>query len=104
MVSVIALVAALAIPGLVNLMVTGTAMSVSGLLAPVLFGMFWKRVTRAAGIASMWGGLIAAVVWQVLGHPFGLHPIFIGLPLSIAILLIVTLFTTNNHSEVKLSS
>lgn len=34
-VSVIALVFSLAIPGLVNLMVTGTAMSVSGLLAPV---------------------------------------------------------------------
>lgn len=39
-VSVIALVFSLAIPGLVNLMVTGTAMSVSGLLAPVLFGLF----------------------------------------------------------------
>ncbi|MFB9974614.1 sodium:solute symporter family protein [Allobacillus sp. SKP2-8] len=100
-VSVIALVAALAIPGLVNLMVTGTAMSVSGLLAPVMFGLFWKRVTKVAGIASMWGGLIAAVIWQVLGHPFGLHPVFIGLPLSIAILLIVTLFTKNNtHQEV----
>lgn len=42
-VSVIALVFSLAIPGLVNLMVTGTAMSVSGLLAPVLFGLFWKE-------------------------------------------------------------
>ncbi|QKY68745.1 sodium:solute symporter [Lentibacillus sp. CBA3610] len=98
-VSVVALVAALTIPELVNLMVTGTAMSVSGLLAPVMFGLFWKSVTNAAGVASMWGGLVTAVIWQVLGHPFGLHPIFIGLPLSIAILLIVTFFTKQNDQN-----
>ncbi|MBP1969960.1 SSS family transporter [Virgibacillus natechei] len=97
-VSIVALVLALSVPGLVNLMVTGTAMSVSGLLAPVMFGLFWKRVTKAAGVASMWGGLVTAVIWQVLGHPFGLHPIFIGLPLSIAILLIVT-FLTRHHNQ-----
>ena len=99
-VSVIALVFSLAIPGLVNLMVTGTAMSVSGLLAPVLFGLFWKRVTKLAGLASMWGGLLTAVIWQVLGHPFGLHPIFIGLPISIGILLVVTFFTKNKQQVV----
>ena len=101
-VSVIALVFSLAIPGLVNLMVTGTAMSVSGLLAPVLFGLFWKRVTKLAGLASMWGGLLTAVIWQVLGHPFGLHPIFIGLPISIGILLVVTFFTKNKQQVVFL--
>src|SRR5699024_7936907 len=92
-VSVVALISALVIPELVNLMVTGTAMTVSGLLAPVIIGLFWKKVSDAAGIASMWGGLGLAVIWQVLGHPFGLHPIFIGLPLSIIILLVMTLFT-----------
>ena len=92
-VSAIALVLALAIPGLVNLMVTGTAMSVSALLAPVVFGMFWKRVTQIAGIASMWGGLLVAVIWQILGHPFGVHPILVGLPVSIVTLLVVTMFT-----------
>lgn len=92
-VSAIALVLALAIPGLVNLMVTGTAMSVSALLAPVVFGMFWKRVTQAAGIASMWSGLIVAVIWQILGHPLGVHPILVGLPVSIVTLLTVTFLT-----------
>ena len=92
-VSAIALVLALAIPGLVNLMVTGTAMSVSALLAPVVFGMFWKRVTQIAGIASMWGGLLVAVIWQILGHPFDVHPILVGLPVSIVTLLVVTMFT-----------
>ena len=99
-ISVIALVLALTIPGLVNLMVTGTAMTVSGLFAPVIFGMFWKKVTQAAGLASMWSGLIIAVLWQIAGHPFGLHPIFIGLPVSVIILLAVT-FITNGKETVK---
>src|SRR5699024_6386008 len=45
-VSVIALVLSLMIPGLVDLMVTGTAMSVSGLLAPVVFGLFWQKPSK----------------------------------------------------------
>lgn len=102
-VSVIALVLSLTIPGLVNLMVTGTAMAVSSLLAPVIFGLYWKKVPNKAGVTSMWGGLITAVVWQVLGHPFGLHPVFIGLPISIIILLTVTFLTKqdNEYGELK---
>ena len=99
-ISVIGLVLALTIQGLVNLMVTGTAMAVSGLLAPIIFGLFWKKVTNTAGIASMWGGLVTAVLWQILGHPFGLHPIFIGLPVSIIIILAVT-FATHKTEAVR---
>lgn len=100
-VSVIALILALAIPGLVNLMVTGTAMAVSGLLAPVIIGMFWKRPTKMAGLSAMWMGLGSAVVWQVSGHPFGIHPIMIGLPVSTITLLIVT-FLDRNREETSI--
>ena len=103
-VSIISLVLSLTIPGLVNLMVTGTAMAVSSLLAPVLFGLYWKRVTKAAGVASMWGGLITAVIWQISGHPFGLHPVFIGLPISIIILLTVTFLTKQNNENEELNT
>ncbi|MEC5423282.1 sodium:solute symporter family protein [Virgibacillus sp. C22-A2] len=102
-VSVFALVLALYIPELVNLWVTGTAMLVSGLLAPVMFGLFWKGATRTAGVLSMWLGLIIAVIWQVTGHPFGLHPVFIGLPLSILTLLITSFITKQNDEENYLS-
>src|SRR5699024_4182838 len=82
-VSVIALLLALYIPQLVSLWVVGTAMLVSGLLAPLFFVLYWKKTTKKAGLYSMWAGLSTAVVWQILGHPFGLHPVFIGLPISI---------------------
>ncbi|MGI8316976.1 sodium:solute symporter family protein [Halobacillus mangrovi] len=92
-VSIISALLALYIPQLVTLWITGSAMLVSGLLAPVLFGLFWNRVTKTAGIASMWTGLAISVFWQIAGHPFGLHPVFIGLPVSIITLLVVTLLT-----------
>lgn len=99
-ISAAGLLLALTVPGLVNLMVTGTAMAVSGLLAPIMFGLFWKKATKAAGVASMWSGLITAVIWQIAGHPFGLHPIFIGLPVSIIILLTVT-FAAHKNGAVR---
>lgn len=98
-VSVISLTLALTIPGLVNLMVTGTAMAVSGLLAPVIFGLFWNRPTRLAGVLAMWIGLGSAIVWQILGHPFNIHPILIGLPLSTMALIISTFLTKEDVQE-----
>ncbi|MDO5493975.1 MAG: sodium:solute symporter family protein, partial [Nesterenkonia sp.] len=91
--SVIAVLLALYMPQLVVLWVTGTAMLVSGLLAPVLLGLFWRRVTRIAGLASMWSGLLLAVVWQVMGEPLGWHPVFVGLPASIVVLVVGSLMT-----------
>lgn len=91
--SVIAFLLAQYIPQLVVLWVTGTAMLVSGLLAPVLLGMYWPRVTRPAGIAAMWSGLVAAVIWQLAGEPLGWHPVFVGLPLSLIVLVVGSLLS-----------
>ena len=85
--SVIAHVMALYIPELIVLWIVGTAMLVSGLLAPVIIGLFWKDVSRTAGVWAMWAGLVAAVGWQLLGQPLGWHPVFVGLPLSIVVLV-----------------
>lgn len=90
-VSIIALLLALYIPQLVNLWVTGTAMLVSGLLAPIVFGLFWEKTTEIAGVIAMWTGLIIAVLWQLFGHPFGIHPVFIGLPSSIFLIISISL-------------
>lgn len=104
-VSVISLVLALKIPGLVNLMVTGTAMSVSALLAPIVLGMFWKRPNQTAGVWGMWAGLSLSVLWQILGHPFGVHPIMVGLPFSFVVLMLITVLSKQEiEAKVKVTS
>lgn len=88
-VSVVALLLALYIPYLIKLWTTGTAMLTAGLLIPVLAGFFWKRASNAGGLASCWGGLSIAVIWQLLNSPLGIHPVFIGLAVSLALMVVV---------------
>ncbi len=97
--SLIALFMALAIPKLVMLWVTGSAMLVSGLLVPVIAGFYWKRTSDKGALVACWSGLIIAVCWQVLGNPFGWHPVFVGLPVSTALLIIVSLMTEQSTSN-----
>jgi solute:Na+ symporter, SSS family len=96
--SVLSLFLALAIPRLVELWVTGSAILVAGLLAPILLGLFWEKPSDIAGVTSMWSGLILAIIWQFAGHPFEIHPVFIGFPVSVIVLLVIT-FTTNDSAN-----
>lgn len=100
-VSVFALLMALYIPQLVQLWVTGTAMLVSAILAPVILGLFWQGATKKAGAIGMWVGLIVAVVWQFAGHPFGIHPVFLGLPISLGLVVIISLLA-KDHERIDL--
>lgn len=99
-VSVFSLILALSIPQLVNLWVAGAAMLVAGLLAPVIAGLFWKKATRLGGTVAMWTGLVVAVFWQLLGHPFGWHPVFVGFPISAVLVILVSLMTSDNSSNI----
>lgn len=91
--SFLALVLAFYIPRLIELWVAGTAMLTSGLLVPVLAALFWKKATNAGGVAAIWGGLLTALLWQLLGHPLGLHPVHTGIPVSLLLLVAVSLRT-----------
>jgi len=80
---------AMAVPRLVDLWVTGSAILASGITVPVLAGIYWSRPDDRAGVASMWTGLVVAIVWQVAGHPLGLHPVFVGLPACIFVFVVL---------------
>ncbi len=98
--SIASMLLAIYIPRLIELWVTGTAMLTSGLLIPVLAALFWKKATGAGGIAAIWGGLITAVLWQIAGHPFDLHPVYIGLPVSLILIVAVSVKTAPTAPEI----
>lgn len=81
--SVIALGLALYAPRLVTIWILGSAMLVCGVLVPALAALLFDDLNPRAGVAVMWAGLFSAVLWQVLGQPFGVHPVFVGLPVSL---------------------
>nr|WP_277925211.1 sodium:solute symporter family protein [Sediminivirga luteola] len=82
---VVALALALAVPRLVELWVTGTAMLVSGLLFPAVVALYAKKVSGRGAITAMWVGLGISVGWTLvsLGFDNPVHPVFLGFPASI---------------------
>lgn len=94
-----ALILALAIPRLIELWITGSAILAAGLLVPIIGGMFWQRPSNIAGVSAMWVGIIVSVTWQILGHPFDVHPIFVGMPLCTIVFLISTFITSSNNMD-----
>jgi SSS family solute:Na+ symporter len=75
----ISILIALRPPGLV-LVLTAFAWAViaSTNLWPLLFGIYWKRTSRAGTFASMIIGAGVALVWSALRNPFGLHGFIAG--------------------------
>jgi SSS family solute:Na+ symporter/sodium/proline symporter len=59
---------------------------------------FWRRATAAGGVASILGGMLITVVWEILnkvqgGFPLGLPSIYPALVGSIILLVGVSLIT-----------
>ncbi|WP_132995514.1 sodium:solute symporter family protein [Sporanaerobacter acetigenes] len=67
---------------------------------PIVFGLYWRRATKEGGLVSMVGGLIAYIVWFLLGSPFGLHAVIIGTIVSVVLMIVVSLNTPEPPKEV----
>lgn len=65
----------------------------SGLMAPLLYGIYWKGATTAGAAVSMIGGSSLAIIWQLLNKPFGIHPLFPGVIFAFVALPLVSWFT-----------
>ncbi|WHX26208.1 sodium:solute symporter family protein [Virgibacillus halodenitrificans] len=91
---------ALTIPRLIELWITGSAILAAGILIPIVMGMFWERPSNLAGVTSMWVGILVAVFWQIAGHPFDIHPVFIGMPMCFIVFMIMTFTTFEDKSSI----
>lgn len=83
-------------------------------LAPFAATLYWKRATTAGIIASMVGGVASTLLWYVFVYqktataitgikvaaPLGLlDPLFIGIPVSFALIIVVSLLTKKPPEE-----
>ena len=70
-------------------------------ITPALLGaLCWKKVTRSGGISSMFVGTMMTIVWEVLGHPFGIATILVAVPCSFLTLIVVSLLTQKENAAV----
>ncbi|MEK3936362.1 sodium:solute symporter family protein [Sporosarcina sp. FSL W7-1349] len=75
------------------------SLSAVTLVMPVLAAMFWKRATKTGVIWSTITSLPVALVWSLIGNPFGLHEIVPGIIVSFLVLVTVSLMTKHSEDE-----
>lgn len=97
---VISLLIAIKPPGLI-LVLTAFAWSIiaSATLWPILFGIYWRRTTRWGVTTSMFVGSIVALIWMVIGEPFGIHGFIPGISIGLIVIIIVSLLTKPPSKE-----
>lgn len=88
-------------PPAMILVITGFAWAViaSTTLWPYLFGLYWRRASRAGVLAAMVGGCATALVWLALGNPYRLHGFIPGILVSLVLLVVVSLVTPRPRLE-----
>lgn len=52
-----------------------------------------EKVTKWGGIASMAGGTILTIGWEMAGQPFGLATVLVAFPVSVLLLVVVSALT-----------
>ena len=68
--------------------------------APIVFGLYWKRATRWGAISSMYLGLGSYLLIGIFfERPFGMDPVITSLVLSIATMVVLSLFTPQPSPE-----
>lgn len=62
--------------------------------AIVLFGLNWRRASKAGAMAAMIGGVITVLIWLfVLDKPYNINEVIPGVLISTILLIIVSYFT-----------
>jgi len=64
------------------------------LFVAVAAGMFWKGATSEGAIAAVIGGFLGGVIGRQVTLPSGLHEIFLGVGLSLVLMIAVSLLTS----------
>lgn len=71
----------------------------AGITPAVLCALMWKRVTKAGGIASMLIGTAVTIGWEIFGKGTGIQTVLIAIPVSFAVIIIVSLLTQPKKVE-----
>ena len=70
--------------GIMELMDVVMSICAAALVIPYLFAWFSQRMNTEGAIAGILAGGGTALVWTILGRPWGLDAIWVGLPACLA--------------------
>lgn len=78
---------------LLSLTVFVWAVFCAAFMAPLLYGIFWRGATKMGAIVSMVAGSALAIIWELVGQPWGIHPVFVSVIFAFIVLPLVSHFT-----------
>ncbi|GAA0255629.1 sodium:solute symporter family protein [Halobacterium noricense] len=96
---------ALIVPGIIDLIVFGAVALTGGVLVPWLATFYWPRGTSDAAFWSLIVGAGLTVAWWWVGYfagtseYMGLHPVFVGLPMSILLFFGISLMQEPEYEK-----
>lgn len=96
--SVIAVALTLYFPTVLALQMTAYTMYGAAITPAILFALFSKRVTPAAGLTGIVTGGLATILWTVLGTPYGIQCAIVAVPASVLSILVVTAISKNTDT------
>jgi SSS family transporter len=81
------------LPLIQQIWINAAALIGSSFAVPNLLGMVWRRATGAGALSAMIGGVLSASLWLILGNPFGIQAVYVSVPLSLLLMVSVSLLT-----------
>ncbi|MCG6879675.1 MAG: sodium:solute symporter family protein [Deltaproteobacteria bacterium] len=96
---VLAIVLAYSVPDILQLVLYAYTFGAAGLFFPMLGLLFWKRATATGAFYSILLGGSAAVIWELLGTPYGFASSYLGWGVSAPALIIISLATEHSPDE-----
>lgn len=102
--SVIAVALTLYFPTVLSLQMTAYTMYGAAITPAILFALFSKRVTPAAGLAGIIVGGLATIVWTLMGTPGGVQCAIVAVPASVIAILLVSAVTKNSDPARSLNA
>ena len=87
-----------------SLQMTAYTMYGAAITPAILFALFSKKVTPAAGIAGILVGGLATIVWTLMGTPYGIQCAIVAVPASVIAILVVSAVTPKGEAARSLDA
>ena len=87
------------VPSILTIVLYAYTFGAAGLFFPMLGLLFWKRTTSTGAFWSIIVGGSSAVIWTLLGNPYGFAASYLGWITSFLTLVLVSLNTQHSSEE-----
>ncbi len=96
---ILAIVTAYLIPNVLDLILYAYTFGSAGIFFPMLGLLFWKKTTAKGAFWSMLLGGSSAVIYSIIGEPFGFSASYLGWIIGLPTLIIVSLLSDHSPEE-----